>query len=135
LSEPGLFIFVGPAYLATIQRRTKLKAYTLAAAALLALACSAQSSSAHTWYVGDVLGKKCELSQLTPEEYASFKGTGPISADKVLKYPDGSIQVNVYANPQDFTKDPIQRWFFTSMKLCREIIEDKPEEANRDDIN
>ena len=107
----------------------------LIAAALVALAGSANAAAGHTWYVGDVVGKKCELSALTPEEYANYKGTGPISADKVTKYQDGSIQVNVYAAPQDFTKDPIQRWFFTSMGLCREIIEDKPEEAAHDDIN
>jgi hypothetical protein len=107
----------------------------LIAAALVALTGSAQAAPKHTWYVGDVVGKKCELSALTPDEYANYKGTGPISADKVTKYQDGSIQVNLYADPQDFTRDPIQRWFFTSMGLCREIIEGKPEEAAPGDIN
>jgi hypothetical protein len=110
-----------------------VKTALLVALAALALATAtpalADPAPRHTWYYVNILERRCEVSRLTPEEFA----TAPIPARNVARDSDGQILVEVDRQVGDEKR---VTYFFTSRSGC-EIVANglKTMLAPRGDIN
>jgi hypothetical protein len=100
----------------------------LTAAAIVALAGSAEASTFHTWYLANTHTGQCELTTWTPQVYANMLGAGRIPDKNVYKDLNGVITVRV-----DFGGDKAVM-FYTSMKECQ-IRNLSPKPAPEDLVN
>jgi hypothetical protein len=104
-----------------------MRSVLIAAAALVALASPAQAAAKHTWYYVNILERKCELSPLTPEEFATYNGVS-IPAENAHEFPDG-IVVRVDAETK-------VTFFFTNRKGCETVADGlRTRLAPHDDTN
>jgi outer membrane protein W len=84
------------------------------AAALVAIAGPAHAAPRHTWYYVNILERKCEVSPLTPEQFA----TAPIPAKNAARDSNGQIIVEVDRQVEGETR---VTYFFTDRNGC-EIV-------------
>jgi hypothetical protein len=116
----------------------------IAAAALVALAGSAEAAPKHKWFALNYGTGSCDPVPLTPEQFyaagnASSGETGTtidrIAPENVTKDAAGNIHVHLTGNrPGGATQ-----WdFFTSQDECAQYVKDEgiaPEQAPSGDIN
>jgi hypothetical protein len=99
-------------------------------AAITLLALASPACAAHTWYYVDFDTPKdertCQLSKLTPEQYANEIGLGRIPAANVIKDDDGIGVSSVLVGKE---------LFFTNRDLCEDIAAAPSGRAPSHDIN
>jgi hypothetical protein len=123
----------------------KMRSALIAAAALVALAGSAEAAARHTWYYVNYDAGACELSNQTPEEMLAFVAgpfgrgmgyeVGRISPDDVVKTGNGQIHVTLRTT---LDGRPHNGEFFTSKAMCDDFVKNEqitPQSAPSGDIN
>jgi hypothetical protein len=115
----------------------------IAAAALVALAGSAEAARRHQWFMLSYADGTCEAETFTPEQFyigssaMAAEGTSVdrIAPENVTKDAAGSIHVHMTGR---IPAGPRVWDFFTNRDACEKFISDngiKPEQAPHDDIN
>jgi hypothetical protein len=116
---------------------------TLIAAALVALAGSAEAAPKHKWFIIDARNASCVTTDQTPEQFQA-EAEGPeghlqgvtaatIAPNDVTKDDAGNIRVTVRGTDQ---QGPVHWSFFTSREACDLAAKAMtPEQAPTGDIN
>ena len=102
---------------------------TMVAATITLLAISGPAQATHTWFYVDFTtppaDRTCQLSKLTPEQYANEIGF-VIPAENVVKDDDGIRVLSVAVGNE---------LFFTDREMCEDIAAAPSGRAPHHDIN
>jgi hypothetical protein len=111
----------------------------LIAAALVALAGSAEAGARHTWFQLHYDTATCEASRVSPQEFQNDTGHANgltaerIAPDDAVKYNDGTLEVTVRGTSNG---KPVKWRFFSSKEMCNIwLVGIKPQRAPAADIN
>ncbi len=111
----------------------------IAAAALVALAGSAQAAARHTWFQLHYDTATCEPSRVTPQEFQNDTGHASgltaerIAPDDAVKYNDDTLEVTVRGTSNG---KPVKWRFFSTKEKCNAwLIGVTPQQAPSADIN